>query len=58
MVVQFRATPAGDQFDALFGAVSIGWTPVLGILATILVIAVLTALTSRIAVFRFLRVFD
>jgi cell division transport system permease protein len=55
---QFGATPAGDQFDALFGAVSIGWSAILGIVLTIILVAILTAVTSRLAVFHFLKVFD
>lgn len=55
---QFGATPAGDQFDALFGAVSIGWPVIVGILLTIVLVAALTALTSRLAVYHFLKVFD
>lgn len=58
IAAQFVATPAGDQFDALFGGLSIGWAPVAGIVVTILLVAGLTALSSRLAVFRFLKVFD
>jgi len=58
ITAQFAATPAGDQFDALFGAVSVGWTTFAGVVLTVLLVAVLTALTSRITVFGFLRVFD
>ncbi|MEJ8574903.1 ABC transporter permease [Microbaculum marinum] len=55
---QFSATPAGDQFDALFGGLSIGWTAFAGIGLTVLLVAALTAMSSRLAVFRFLKVFD
>lgn len=58
MTAQFAATPAGDQFDALFGALSVGWTAFLGIGLTVILVAALAAMTSRITVFRFLRVFD
>jgi len=55
---QFSATPAGDQFDALFGGISIGWTAFAGIGLTILLVAALTAMSSRLTVFHFLKVFD
>jgi len=55
---QFAATPAGDQFDALFGGLSIGWPAFAGIALTVLLVAALTAMSSRLAVFRFLKVFD
>lgn len=55
---QFAATPAGDQLDALFGAFTIGWPTVIGIAITIVLIALLTAITSRLAVYHFLKVFD
>lgn len=58
IVGQFAATPAGDQIDALFGPMSIGWPAILGILGTIILVALLTAITSRLAVFHFLKVFD
>jgi cell division transport system permease protein len=55
---QFSATPAGDQIDALFGALMIDWSAVVGIVLTVVLIALLTAATSRLAVFHFLKVFD
>jgi cell division transport system permease protein len=55
---QFVATPAGDQFDALFGGISIGWTAFAGIGLTILLVAALTAMSSRLTVFHFLKIFD
>ena len=55
---EFSATPAGDQIDALFGAFGFGWDAVLAICFTVLLVAILTALTSRLAVFNFLKVFD
>ena len=55
---EFSATPAGDQIEAMFGAFGFGWDAVLAIGFTVLLVAVLTALTSRLAVFSYLRVFD
>lgn len=55
---QFTATPAGDQFDALFGGISIGWAAFVGIALTVLLVAALTAMSSRLTVFHFLKVFD
>ncbi len=55
---EFSATPAGDQIDAMFGAFGFGWDAVLAIGFTVLLVAILTALTSRLAVFSFLKVFD
>ncbi len=55
---QFAATPAGDQFDALFGGISIGWSAFAGIGLTILLVAALTAMSSRLTVFHFLKIFD
>lgn len=55
---QFSATPVGTQIDAMFGSLSIGWPTIGGIVLTVLLVAGLTALTSRLAVFHFLRVFD
>jgi cell division transport system permease protein len=52
------ATPAGDQLDALFGGLTVGWPAVIGILLTIRLGAALTAVTSRLAVYHFLKVFD
>ena len=58
IAVQFSATPAGDQIDALFGAFAIGWAGYTGVVLTVLVISLLTAITSRLTVYRFLKVFD
>lgn len=49
---QSLATPQSDQATALFGTFSIGVTGFLGILATMVVIAVLTTLTARLTVMR------
>ncbi|MEM8798070.1 MAG: ABC transporter permease [Pseudomonadota bacterium] len=48
------ATPQGDQLRALFGRFEIGMTGYLGALFLIIVVAGLTAVTSRIAVLRYL----
>lgn len=55
---QFVATPAGDQIVALFGNLSVGPGAYGAVVATLVVIALLTGLTSRWAVYRFLEVFD
>lgn len=44
------ATPQGDQISALFGTFSLEWTGYAGILAVLVLVAVLTALTSRLTV--------
>ncbi|MGI9353271.1 MAG: cell division protein FtsX [Rhizobiaceae bacterium] len=41
------ATPQGDQASALFGSFSPGWAGYLGMLAVMILVATLTALTSR-----------
>ncbi len=48
------ATPAGDQLEALIGQFTIGMTGYGGIMAIVLLVAVLTALTSRLTVRRHL----
>lgn len=55
---EFSTSPAGDQIDAMFGAFGFGWNAVLAIAFTVLLVAFITALTSRLAVFSFLKVFD
>ena len=47
-----RATPESDQATALFGTFSLGFGGYLGILATMIVIALLTTLTARVTVMR------
>ena len=47
-----RATPQGDQVNALFGTFSLGWLGYLGILAVVIAVAFLTAATSRFTVMR------
>ncbi len=46
------ATPQSDQATALFGTFSMGFTGYLGIVATMVVIAILTTLTARFTVMR------
>jgi cell division transport system permease protein len=46
------ATPQNDQAAALFGSFAIGWSGYFGILATMIVIAALTTLTTRFTVLR------
>jgi cell division transport system permease protein len=50
--VNSRATPESDQASALFGTFSLGFGGYLGILATMIIIALLTTLTARITVMR------
>jgi len=50
-----RWTPAADQIEALFGTLSIGWPGYGGAAATVLLVAGLTAVTSRAAVMAALR---
>ncbi len=47
-----RATPESDQAAALFGTFSLGFGGYLGILATMILIALLTTLTARLTVMR------
>lgn len=47
-----RATPESDQATALFGTFSLGLPGYLGILATMIIIALLTTLTARVTVMR------
>ncbi|WP_062112942.1 cell division protein FtsX [Aureimonas sp. AU40] len=53
-----QATPEADQISALFGSFAIGWTGYGGVLALIVLIGVLTAVTSRITVIRQLAAID
>ncbi|MCX5494589.1 ABC transporter permease [Kaistia dalseonensis] len=48
------ATPEGDQVSALFGRFAIGPTGYLGALAIAILIAIMTAITSRLTVYRHL----
>ena len=47
-----RATPQGDQVNALFGTFSLGWIGYLGILIVVIAVAFLTTATSRFTVMR------
>lgn len=53
-----RATPEADQAAALFGSFSIGWTGYAGVLAVIIIVATLTAETTRLTVLRHLKGLD
>ena len=48
------ATPEGDQVSALFGRFAIGPTGYLGALVIALLIGIMTAITSRLTVYRHL----
>ena len=50
-----RGTASADQITALFGSFSIGWTGYAVIAAQIVLIALVTALTSRRTVNRTLK---
>ena len=52
------ATPEGDQANALFGAFSLGWTGYAAILVTVILVAALTAETTRFTVIRHLNGLD
>jgi cell division transport system permease protein len=43
----FITTPAGEEVGALFGTFSIGWVGYLAVLSQVVLVAVVTALTSR-----------
>lgn len=47
----WTATPGGDQIEALFGALALGWSGYAAILGIAVGVALLTALTSRAIVF-------
>lgn len=47
-------TPQADQLSALFGSFQIGWSAFLGTIFLIIVVALLTAVTCRYAVIRYL----
>ncbi|HEY8382153.1 MAG TPA: ABC transporter permease [Microvirga sp.] len=50
----WRASPAGDQIEALFGTFSIGWRGFFLMLAIALVVSGVTGIVSRLTVRRFL----
>lgn len=53
-----RATPEADQISALFGSFAVGWSGYLGVMALVLTIGIVTALTSRLTVTRQLAAID
>jgi cell division transport system permease protein len=50
----WRASPAGDQIEALFGSFGIGWRGYGIVVFIALIVALITALVSRLTVRRFL----
>jgi cell division transport system permease protein len=50
----WRASPAGDQIEALFGSFSIGWRGCAIVVLIALLVAVVTGVVSRLTVRRFL----
>jgi cell division transport system permease protein len=50
----WRASPAGDQIEALFGAFSISWTGYVVVILIALLVALITGIVSRLTVRRFL----
>jgi cell division transport system permease protein len=55
---RWRATPSGDQIEALFGSFALGIRGYAAIVAVALAIAVTTAVVSRVTVYRNLRGLD
>jgi cell division transport system permease protein len=51
----WRASPAGDQIEALFGAFSISWSGYMVVILIALLVAVITGIVSRLTVRRFLK---
>ncbi len=54
MARSWRASPAGDQIEALFGAFTISWTGYAVVILIALLVAVVTGIVSRLTVRRFL----
>jgi cell division transport system permease protein len=50
----WRASPAGDQIEALFGSFSMSWRGYAVVVLIALVVAVITGIVSRLTVRRFL----
>jgi cell division transport system permease protein len=50
----WRASPAGDQLEALFGSFSIGWRGYAVVVLIALAVALITGIVSRLTVRRFL----
>jgi cell division transport system permease protein len=55
---RWRATPSGDQIEALFGSFALGFRGYAAVIAVALAIAVTTAVVSRVTVYRNLRGLD
>lgn len=53
-----RSTPEADQAAALFGDFAIGWAGYTGVLAIVILVALLTAETTRLTVLRHLKGLD
>jgi cell division transport system permease protein len=51
----WRASPAGDQIEAMFGSFAIGWRAYAGACVLAFLVSLITALVSRFMVKRFLR---
>ena len=52
----WKASPAGDQMEALFGSFSIGWRGYLTVVLIALMVSAITGIVSRLTVRRFLNV--
>jgi len=50
----WRASPAGDQLEALFGSFNIGWRGYVVVILIALAVALITGIVSRLTVRRFL----
>jgi cell division transport system permease protein len=55
---RWRATPSGDQIEALFGSFALGFRGYAAVVVVALAIAVTTAVVSRVTVYRNLRGLD
>jgi cell division transport system permease protein len=55
---RWQATPGGDQIEALFGTFALGFRGYAAVIVIALVIAVTTAIVSRVTVYRNLRGLD
>ena len=54
MTRSWRASPAGDQIEALFGSFSMSWRGYALVVVIALVVALVTGIVSRLTVRRFL----
>ena len=50
----FRASPAGDQIEALFGGLSMGWRGYASVFLMVMIVSVVTGIVSRLTVRRYL----